>query len=607
MKFRFYQKHFGALLTTLALLCLLITSCAHVEAPSGGAEDKIPPQISGVFPAPQSLNNSSDVNIYFQFTEWVSEGIPRNAIRISPPLEHGLTRTVNRDYLEIKSRSKLDSNTTYTLSLSNELQDLRGNGLREPFTLSFSTGDTLDTLTISGFISSKIKSAEVKTTPIIALYPIGKRRLHLRHLQFYKTDSTTIPLEPDLTKEKPYYIASPDTSGAFLLTGLKAGMYKVMAFNDENGNSLPDSDFEPIALNESDVKIDTLNKDIFLSLDWLDTNGLQLDRIDLVGENRISTNFNKPAHDSLLLEKSNYELWYNDSLIGNPILVYKDYRTKNPILQFNQLFNNKEYTLKCYNLQDSLNHPLDTARSYSNFVWSKQSADSLKPVSINHTIPNNGYKFLRPNDSLFIIFNRQYDFKNWEKRSLLLFREDTIEHTIVPIDPITMAIIPNKEFPLDANISLKISYPDTTIERRKDSLGQIAYNNDSTIIIDTIINLNYKTHISTYTISPLKKASLKGKVLKANNLTKGKLHSIYEKKNINISFDKNGSFSVDDLIEGSYFFEYFQDINNNNRRDKGQLNPFEYAEPYRKIQDTLYIKRNENLLNDLIDYVPPLF
>ena len=97
---------------------LLIGACATVEAPKGGPEDKLPPRVAGVSPAPQAVQQPTDLNVTLLFDECIADKIPRNAVSVSPPIEKKLQLEVDGDRLYIRSKSPLDSNTTYTLTIT---------------------------------------------------------------------------------------------------------------------------------------------------------------------------------------------------------------------------------------------------------------------------------------------------------------------------------------------------------------------------------------------------------------------------------------------------------------------------------------------------------
>ena len=74
---------------TLFFLALFVADCATSIAPQGGPEDKYPPRVAGVFPAPGAVNVPMELNVHLQFDEWIAASVSRSAVTISPPLEKG--------------------------------------------------------------------------------------------------------------------------------------------------------------------------------------------------------------------------------------------------------------------------------------------------------------------------------------------------------------------------------------------------------------------------------------------------------------------------------------------------------------------------------------
>ena len=68
-----------------SLLSALLVACATQVAPSGGPEDKLPPRVAGVYPAPNTTNHPNELMVKLEFDEWINASIPRSAVSISPP------------------------------------------------------------------------------------------------------------------------------------------------------------------------------------------------------------------------------------------------------------------------------------------------------------------------------------------------------------------------------------------------------------------------------------------------------------------------------------------------------------------------------------------
>lgn len=111
-----------------------------------GAEpaDLIPPTVNSSEPADESVGVPVNKTIKITFSEAVQPGSAYNTINLkdlsSNPV--ALTKSVSTSMLEINPDTNLEDDSVYTLSIpANALQDAAGNGLKEPYTLRFTTQD----------------------------------------------------------------------------------------------------------------------------------------------------------------------------------------------------------------------------------------------------------------------------------------------------------------------------------------------------------------------------------------------------------------------------------------------------------------------------------
>ena len=95
-------------------------SCANTtQAPSGGMKDTIPPIIVNIDPLPGTTNvPTHKTTIKFTFDEYVVVKEGKN-IFLSPPLDKAPKYKIKGKSLVVYFDSDLDSNTTYTLDISN--------------------------------------------------------------------------------------------------------------------------------------------------------------------------------------------------------------------------------------------------------------------------------------------------------------------------------------------------------------------------------------------------------------------------------------------------------------------------------------------------------
>ena len=131
------MKTFPIFLECLSILFLL--HCAHMEAPSGGPKDETPPQLSGIFPAPGSVNVPLKLEVKLEFTEWIQRSwvnLPFiSQVTLSPALARKLIFKVKENSIYITSNSSLQPNTTYILSVNNSISDLNNQRLKKNFHL----------------------------------------------------------------------------------------------------------------------------------------------------------------------------------------------------------------------------------------------------------------------------------------------------------------------------------------------------------------------------------------------------------------------------------------------------------------------------------------
>ena len=130
---------------------LVFFSCARMGTPDGGWYDETPPRIIHTSPMDKSVNASSKkINIYFD--EFVKLSNATQNVIVSPP---------QMEMPEIKSKGKriqvelidsLKPNTTYTVDFSDAITDNNEDNPLGNYTYSFSTGDHIDTLEISGCV-----------------------------------------------------------------------------------------------------------------------------------------------------------------------------------------------------------------------------------------------------------------------------------------------------------------------------------------------------------------------------------------------------------------------------------------------------------------------
>lgn len=339
------------------ILSLLFLGCASVIAPSGGPKDNTPPQIKQITPKNNSTNFNSK-EIIFLFDEFLSLKNINNEFFSSPPLDEKPEIKTKGKELILKFESELKPNSTYCLNFGKAIADLNeGNSIND-FKYSFSTGETIDSLKISG----KVSDAFTKNTEENIL------------VLLYKNLSDTAP-----QKVKPDYIAKTQKSGIFELTNIAEGTYKIYALKDANSNLIFDLPNEKFAF------FDTLiipRAEIIEKFDSLKTDSLISKTINYY-PNKINLNLFEPDYKKQGIAKQERKIQDKCILHFNKAFDSKPdfHLIETEGIYVNEFSQNYD-TLICW-LSDSSLINKDTLRFALNYSY-KNPYDSL--ITINDSL-----------------------------------------------------------------------------------------------------------------------------------------------------------------------------------------------------------------------------
>ncbi len=218
----------GKIISILLLLAaFLLTRCANVVAPTGGAKDITPPKVVEAKPANHSTGFDGQ-KIEITFDEFITLSNASQQVLVSPPLGTKPDIKQSGKTVTIKFKEDLKPNTTYTIDFGEAVKDFHEGNLFKDYRYSFSTGDVLDTLNLSG----KVLNADNKK-PSEGLF-VGL---------YSDSDSLySLPL-----KQAPDFIAKTDKEGQFHFHGLPDNRYLIFALEDMNSNLYYDLPNEKVA------------------------------------------------------------------------------------------------------------------------------------------------------------------------------------------------------------------------------------------------------------------------------------------------------------------------------------------------------------------------
>lgn len=223
----------------MTFMFIILHSCANIASPSGGDYDIAPPVVKKTSPAFNGLNVTTKT-IVIEFDENIKIEKPMEKVIITPPQKSfPVIKSIGKKAI-VELEDELLPNTTYTIDFTDAIVDNNEGNPLENFSLSFSTGDRLDTLAVSG----KVLSAN-DLEPVKGIY-VGI------HSNLHDSAFTKIPFER---------ISRTDSKGDFTIKGMAPGKYKIYALNDLNRDYKYDNPQEAIAFSDS-IIIPTTEPDV---------------------------------------------------------------------------------------------------------------------------------------------------------------------------------------------------------------------------------------------------------------------------------------------------------------------------------------------------------
>jgi len=196
--------------------CAAAISCAKVGPPPGGPEDRDPPHISATLPAADSSGVAPSAPITIAFSEGMDRRSVMKALRTIPPQD--IRPEWAEDTLHIVPEGEWPKDRPVILWISTAARDGRGNPLARPLILRFTTGADSATGTISGRIHP---GKEAKSPGLLLVVPFPVTAY----------DSTSA------VEGEPVAIAEVSKEGAYRLTKIAPGSYRVVGIFDRDGDA----------------------------------------------------------------------------------------------------------------------------------------------------------------------------------------------------------------------------------------------------------------------------------------------------------------------------------------------------------------------------------
>lgn len=359
---------------------ILITACARMGHPDGGWYDETPPHIVKTSPAERSLGVKAK-KIEIKFDEYIKiENASENVV-ISPPQKNPPIIKGEGKSIIVEIQDTLKPDMTYTVDFSNAISDNNEGNPLGNYTYSFSTGQHIDTMEVSGYVLEAENLEPVKGA-LVGLYDD-------------MADSTF--------RHKPMVrVSRTDASGRFVIKGVANKKYRVYALADSDGDYKYSQKSEKTAFT-TDTIIPSSFPDTRQDTIWRDS--LRIDTITRKGythfmpDNIVLTLFEQPKKDRFFVkaERQKAELL---------TLYYSNRGTEIPQIQGFNFKSKDAFVIDSNTRKDTINY------------WIKDSTlinqDTLR-LQVTHLVTDTLGKLIQRHDTLEVVSKQPYEKRKKEE------------------------------------------------------------------------------------------------------------------------------------------------------------------------------------------------
>ncbi len=418
----------------LAVVCaLLLSACAKMGSPDGGWYDEEPPRVIGATPADKGVNVKSK-RIYINFNEFIKIDNPTQNVVVSPPQLEAPEIKGQGKRISIELMDSLKANTTYTIDFSNAISDNNEGNPLGNFTYSFSTGDHIDTLEVSGYVLQADNLEPVKGI-LVGLYD---------------------DLSDTIFKKKPMLrVSRTDSRGRFTVKGIASGKYRVYALQDADGDYVFGQKSEMLAFSH-DVVVPTFRPDTRQDTTWLDS-------LHIAAINRVP--YTRFLPDDLFLRAFN-------EVLTTRYLVKSERKEANRFTLYYSYGDSILPQVKGLNFNAENAFVIEpTAKNDTITYWLRDTAlvnqDTLS-IALTHHISDSLGVLRLQTDTLQLLSKQPYAkrlkeqtkrFEDWQKQQEKRKKRGEPYDSVMPREPLKLQMSPSGEMDPDKNVVLEAQEP----------------------------------------------------------------------------------------------------------------------------------------------------
>ena len=411
---------------------LLFAACARMGSPDGGWYDDTPPRVVNSTPDNRGVNVKTN-KITINFSEYIKLEDAQNKVIISPPQVEMPEIKASGRRIIVDLKDTLKENTTYTVDFGDAISDNNEGNPMGNYTFSFSTGDHIDTLEVSGYCLNAQNLEPIKGLMVGLYNDFADSLFH---------------------KQPMMRVSRTNGSGYFSIKGVAPGTYRCFALQDNDGDLVFGQKSEIIGFNHDSIK-PTWKMDARPDTLWLDSLHIKdivsMPYIHFLPDDVTLLCFQEPQTDRFLLKTERntperigmYFTYGSDSL---PRLRGLNFDEKDAfILEASQ----KNDTLT-YWLADTTLVNQDTLEIEATYLMT----DSLGAL-VSHT---DTIAFSAKVSYAKRMKAKQKEFEEWQKEQEKKKKHKEPYDSIMPVDPLRIKLSSNGF--LDPNQRLYFETPE---------------------------------------------------------------------------------------------------------------------------------------------------
>ena len=402
--------------------------------PDGGWFDEEPPRVIGAMPADKGTNaKAKKVRIFFD--EFIKiENATENVVISPPQIEMPEIKATGKR-IEVELKDSLKPNTTYTIDFSDAITDNNEGNPLGNYTYSFSTGEEIDTMEVSGYVLEAENLEPVKGI-MVGLYEADK------------PDSV-------FTTEPLLRVSRTDSRGHFVIKGIKPGSYRCFALQDADGDYRFGQKSEKIAFNH-DIIVPSSKPDTRQDTLWRDS--LHIEKISVVPYTHFLPDdimlraFTEKLTDRVLIkterkEPDHFTFFFSYGHDSLPQLRGLNFNDKDAFI-FDA--NEQKDTVNVW-LRDTLLVNQDTLTVETTYMMTDTLGQLVEKVDTFTLLPKEPYAKRQK--------QKQKEYDEWKKKQDKLKKRGEPYDSIQPVQPISMKINAPQQLDPDKNIMFEPKVP----------------------------------------------------------------------------------------------------------------------------------------------------